>query len=328
MRRLRGHRRGQGPVPTTRGRLARLREERGGIAVMLALLMPILFGAAAIGIDSAAVWSARQQVLSGADAAVLAVASDCARGNCGDIKKTAEDAFWANDLAAKLSNLGPGEGWISTTGSSASGRVSVTQKMPWEVNHFFAGALGFDTGELSVQSFAGWAPLAAERVEIPLAISYCAYAQLSGSLTSTTSIELAETAPNAGGTCTSPTGGTVGGGISLFQADAGSCGAATERGKTYRLTHGTLSSACTSAYLGGLLNRDVAIPIWSETPGTHFKVYGYASFRVTNFSLAAGNRKLVGYFNRSVRQVDDPTAPTDTTAPDLGARAVFLTKQS
>ncbi len=94
--------------------LARLREERGGVAVMLALLMPLLFGAAAIGIDSAAVWSARQQVLSGADAAVLAVATDCARGNCGNIKKTAEDAFWANDLAAKLSNLGAGEGWIST----------------------------------------------------------------------------------------------------------------------------------------------------------------------------------------------------------------------
>ena len=58
----------------------------------------------------ASVWSARQQVLSGADSAVLAVATDCARGNCGDIKKTAEDAFWANDLAAKLSNLGAGEG--------------------------------------------------------------------------------------------------------------------------------------------------------------------------------------------------------------------------
>lgn len=323
MRRLTRGRRARGPVPSTLGRLARLREERGGIAVMLALLMPILFGAAAIAIDSAAVWSARQQVLSGADAAVLAVATDCARGTCGDIKKTAEDAFWANDLAAKVSNLGPGEGWIAVDGR----KVSVTQKMPWRVNHFFAGALGTDTGQLSVSSNAQWAPRAQARVEIPLAISYCAYDALKGSLTSTATVELAETAPNAGGTCASPTGGTVSGGISLFQADAGSCGAATERNKTYRLTQGTLASGCTNAYLAGLINRDVAIPVWSKTPGTHFEVYGYASFRVTNFSLATGNRKLVGYFTRSAKQIDDTTPPTDLTAPDLGARAVFLTKK-
>jgi hypothetical protein len=314
------------PVPTTRGRLARLREERGGIAVMLALLMPLLFGAAAIAVDSAAVWSARQQVLSGADAAVLAVATDCARGNCGDIKKTAEDAFWANDLAAKLSNLGAGEGWISTTGSAATGRVSVTQKMPWKVNHFFAGALGHDTGKLSVSSYARWAPLASERVEIPLAISYCAYKQLSGTLGSNTPVELAETAPNAGGTCAKPGGGTVSGGISLFAADAGSCATATKRNGSYTLTQGTLAGACSDGYLAKLIGRDVAIPVWAETPGAKFTVYGYASFRVTGFSLAAGNRKLQGWFSQSVRQVDDSTAPTDTTAPDLGARAVFLTE--
>jgi Putative Flp pilus-assembly TadE/G-like len=308
---------------TARGRLARLREERGGIAVMLALLMPILFGAAAIGIDTAAVWSARQQVQSGADAAVLAVATDCARGACGNIKKTAEDAFWANDEAAKHSNLGPGEGWISA--NTGTRKVSATQKKDWLVNHFFAGALGYDTGELSVSSYARWAPTSEARVEIPLAISYCAYQSLAGSLGSKTPVELAEVTPSPGGGCTAPDGRSLNGGISLFAADAGSCATRTRLDNSYQLTLGSLAGGCTNAYLATLIGRDVTIPVWAEEVGTTFRVYGYAAFRVTGFSLTAGDRKLQGYFTRSARQVD-ATTPPETPAPDLGANDVFLTE--
>jgi len=313
----------RGHAGTVRGRFALLREERGGIAVMLALLMPILFGAAAIGIDTAAVWSARQQVQTGADAAVIAVATDCARGNCGDIKKTAEDAFWANDEAAKLSDLGPGEGWISA--NTGTRKVSATQKKDWVVNHFFAAALGYDTGTLAVSSYARWAPTAKARVEIPLAISYCAYRQLAGTLGSKTPVQLAETAPSPGGACTGPAGQSLNGGISLFAADAGSCATRTVLNGTYSMTLGTLAGGCTNAYLASLIGRDVTIPVWAEEPGATFRVYGYAAFRVTGFSLTAGDRKLQGYFTRSARQIDDPTPPA-TPAPDLGANDVFLTK--
>lgn len=324
MRRLSRGRRAAGPGVTVRGRFAQLREERGAVAVMVALLMPIFFGAAAIGIDVAAVWSARQQVQTGADAAVIAVAMDCARGNCGDIKKTAEDAFWANDEAAKLSNLGPGEGWISA--NTGTRRVSATQKKDWLVNHFFAGALGYDTGALSVSSYARWAPTAQARVEIPLAISYCAYRQLAGTLGSKTPVQLAETAPSPGGSCTTPDGHPLNGGISLFAADAGSCATKTVRNGTYAMTLGSLAGGCTNAYLATLINRDIAIPVWTEEPGATFRVYGYAAFRVTGFSLATGDRKLLGYFTRSARQVGDSTPPSDATAPALGANDVFLTE--
>jgi len=304
--------------------LARLRDERGAIAVMVALLMPLLFGAAAIGIDVAAIWSARQQVQTGADAAVLAVATDCARGDCGNIKKTAEDAFWANDEAAKLSNLGPGEGWISA--NTGARRVSATQKKDWLVNHFFAAAVGYDTGALSVQSYARWAPTAKARVEIPLAISYCAYRQLAGTLGSKTPVQLAETDPAVGGGCTNPAGQPLRGGISLFAADGGSCATSTVRTGTYRMTLGTLAAGCTNAYLATLIGRDISIPVWAEEPGADFRLYGYAAFRVTGFSLATGDRKLLGYFTRSARQIGDTTPPADTAAPDLGANDVFLTE--
>lgn len=316
MRRLtRRGRRARGPVPTAGGRFGRLREERGGIAVMLALLMPILFGAAAIAIDSAAVWSARQQVLSGADAAVLAVATDCARGNCGDIKETAEDAFWANDLAAKVSNLGAGEGWIKVSGR----KVSVTQKMPWKVNHFFAGALGFDTGQLSVSSYAQWAPLTKARSELPVAISYCTYKKQESAST----VTLGSGTP--GGSCTTPAGQAVNGvGINFTRPDDGRCGTSTEWKSTHTFHNGSLPASCSTAYIGSLVGQDVVIPVWDWSQGQSFRIYGYAAFRVTGFSTTGGGR-LTGHFTTSAIQVDD-TTPPPTTAPDLGARAVFLTE--
>jgi hypothetical protein len=309
-------------VPTTRGRLARLREERGGIAIMLALLMPLLFGAAAIAVDSAAVWSARQQVLSGADAAVLAVATDCARGSCGDIKKTAEDAFWANDLAAKLSNLGAGEGWIKVDGR----KISVTQKMPWKVNHFFAGALGHDTGQLSVSSYAQWAPLTKARSELPIAIGYCTYRSMASSLTSKTVVALG-VGQTSGGNCTTPTGSSASSGIAFTESD-GACRTSTVWKGTYTrdspVLQGPLPDGCSDASFSAMVGRDVVIPVWDEQQAQNYRVYGYAAFHVTGWD-GSGARKLTGYFTYLARQVDD-TTPPPTTAPDLGARAVFLTK--
>ena len=303
--------------------LARLKEERGGIAVMLALLMPLLFGAAAIGVDAAAIWSARQQVQTGADAAVIAVAMDCARGNCGNIKQTAEDAFWANDEAAKLTNLGPGEGWISVNGR----KVSATQKKDWLVNHFFAGALGYDTGALSVQSDAEWAPMVEARSELPIAIGYCTYEDLALPLSSkrTVSLGVGET---GGGNCTTPTGSSASSGIAFTPSDGGACRTSTAWKGTYQrespVLQGPLPSGCTDAYFASMVGRVVVIPVWDSQRGQTYRVYGYAAFHVTGWN-GQGARKLTGFFTHHGRQVDD-TTPPDTTAPDLGARSVFLTE--
>jgi hypothetical protein len=307
-------------------RLARLREERGAIAVVMALLMPLLFGLAAVAVDTAAVWSARQQVETGADAAVIAVAMDCARGSCGDIKATAEAAFWANDEAAKLSDLGPGEGWIAVNGRN----VSATQKKPWLVNHFFAGALGMETGSLSVQSFAAWAPAASGRADAPVGISWCLYqAEKSKAATRiplTTAISTT--------TCAAPSGsGTVAGGTALTVPDSGSkCTTASTWKASVPVSTQNLAGldpSCTDGRLAGLKGGDIVVPVWSSVSGPDtsaptFQVHGYAAFRVTSYD--ASGPALNGYFTSAPRQIDATTPPV-TTAPDLGARAVFLDHQ-
>jgi len=323
VRRLSRGRRAVDHRATVRGRFARLREERGGIAVMLALLMPILFGAAAIGIDTAAIWSARQQVQTGADAAVIAVAMDCARGDCGNIKKTAEDAFWANDEAAKLSNLGAGEGWIRVSGRE----ISVTQKKDWLVNHFFAAAVGYDTGSLAVDAYAEWAPLTEATSEIPIAVSYCTYRELAGSLAGKSPVALG-TGEDLGGTCQTPDGVNLTKGVAFTEADGGACGTTTEWKGSYErvrpVINGPLPQGCTDAYMASMVGRTVTIPVWGDLHAQTYRVYGYAAFRVTGWD-GSGSRTLTGYFTRSARQVDD-TTPPPRDAPDLGASAVFLTE--
>ncbi|MGY1752536.1 TadE/TadG family type IV pilus assembly protein [Blastococcus sp. SYSU D01042] len=332
MRRLTGRR----PRPVHP--LRRLHEERGAIAVMLALLMPILFGLAAIAIDVAGVWSARQQVENGADAAVLAVAMDCAANNCGDIKSTAEDAFWANNRAAKLTDLGPGEGWVAVNGRE----VSVTQKKPWVVNHFFAGALGQGKGELSVQSYARWAPASRGRADAPVGISWCVYksaitpgGNAYGSDKGSPGTHATATIPLetsfGPGNCPGPSG-TVPNGTALTTPTTGECRTTSEWKQSVTAStksFAALGSGCDAARLSSLVGGTIVLPVWDSvtgagTAGASFRVHGYAAFRVTRY--VASGPALEGYFVYAGHQTDDTTPPT-TTAPDLGARAVFLDHQ-
>jgi Putative Flp pilus-assembly TadE/G-like len=302
------------PAGVLRSRLLHLRGphgERGGIAVAVALLMPLVFGAAALAIDTVAVWSDRQQVENGADAAALAVAMDCANGNCGDIKATAEAAFWANDQAGKAADLGPGEGWVSVDGGAR--KVSITQKTPWIINHYFAAALGYGTGELSVQSYAAWAPTARATTAVPLAVSGCTYNAR------------ATTLPLATGSA-----GSCGDGTALTAVDSPTACATTSKWNTsVAIRPGSgVPAGCTSSYLGGLVGKNLVLPVYDSTAGsggsTTYHVYGYAAFHVSSVSTS-GTPALSGYFARVARQINVSTPPSSNAAPDLGAESVFLT---
>ena len=54
-------------------------KERGAIAVLVALLMVVLLGFAAIAVDQGMLYAQKAQMQNGADAAALAIAQDCAK---------------------------------------------------------------------------------------------------------------------------------------------------------------------------------------------------------------------------------------------------------
>ena len=116
----------------------RLEHERGATAVLFALLLVPMLGFAAIAVDVGALYAERARLQVGADAAAIAVAQDCSRGNCGDMLATAQGLITAND----------GEGTAAhPVLSSVPLSVTVVGSTPKE--HWFAPVLGHDSTSVS-----------------------------------------------------------------------------------------------------------------------------------------------------------------------------------
>ena len=85
----------------------RLSGERGATATVFALLLVPMLGFAAIAVDIGALYAERARLQVAADAAAIAVAQDCSRGNCGDMLATARAMVAANDGDAVGGAAGP-----------------------------------------------------------------------------------------------------------------------------------------------------------------------------------------------------------------------------
>ena len=118
----------------------RLSGERGATAVVFALLLVPMLGFAAIAVDIGSLYAERARLQVAADAAAIAVAQDCSRGNCGDMLATARAMVVANDGDASAAQPVLNSDPLS---------VTVTGRTP--VQHWFAPVIGHDsTGGLRV----------------------------------------------------------------------------------------------------------------------------------------------------------------------------------
>lgn len=59
-------------------------DDRGAVAVLVAVVLTALLGASALAIDMGAMYVERRELQNGADAAALAIAEDCANGICDE----------------------------------------------------------------------------------------------------------------------------------------------------------------------------------------------------------------------------------------------------
>lgn len=293
--------------------------ERGAVAVAMALLVPVLLAAAALAVDSAATWMARNQVITGADSAALAQAMDCAVNNCGStdtIKAKISYYFITNNAGSKLASLQPGTGWIQWDGNQRATRSQGT----WEIRNLFGSAVGFPSTPLTVESMARWTGAPTALADLPLAVSLCRYNSTLrglGSTNSTTTLTLKT--DTSGGSCSVPGGGTASGTTVLT---SGSSGCRQRSTVAQQLgVAATQPAECTAGYLNGLVGTDIWVPVYDQATATSARVYGYATLRVTSVSTASP-ASVTGYWTYGARQINTPD--TVPTAPDLGARAVFL----
>lgn len=329
-------------LPLRWGRRPRARDERGAVAVTVALLMVPLIGFAALAVDVSSLYAQRQQLQTGADAAALAIASNCLRGSCGTPTST------ATDLAAK--NLDEG---TSTATVPSRTSTSVTVQNDATHSYVFAPVLGIRSTPLSVSATATWGAPTLGIGVLPVVVNLCEYNyQTNGGLpTSTTSrvIYLSRTTVSS---CTE-SGFSYGynpGGFAWVRPNyyplyypcataSAIAGSATSAypSELQVSTSTSPPSGCSSSIIATYQNDVVLLPIFTAGRGSgssaYFRIYGYAPFKLTgyyfgssslswNAPCSGSDRCLRGYFTR---EDDQSSLFNYGSAPSLGAGFVQLT---
>lgn len=309
--------------------MQRLRDERGAVAVMVALLMVPLIACAAIAIDVAAMWSERQQLQTAADAGALAIAQDCARGACGDPAATAESLADANvngqDTTGRVSELTADEVTVRASGVKA---------------HWFAPVIGVDQSGIAAQATATWGTPTGGTAVVPLTFSWCDFAaQTGGGLPSGTTPRTILFSKASGPTCTGPSNNVVPGGFGWVNPDPGTCTKASVIDSILTSDTGnSVPSGCSVADFQAVHNQVVLIPIFDQAGSTGsnawYHVYGYAAFKITGYHFggqysttpppcSGSDRCVSGYFTQFVAL--DDAFDFGAGAPQLGASVVALT---
>jgi hypothetical protein len=158
--------------------MRRLRtDETGATAMVVALLLFALLGMAAFVVDLGDGMWERRMLQNSSDAAALAVAIDCAQGDCEDYDTTARDYADENNRRGAFVTevVGPDGGPPATAG----GEVTVTNVTgdrtdPGRLRQWFSGALGQDEGLATTASATAiWGAIGLADATIPLTISMC-----------------------------------------------------------------------------------------------------------------------------------------------------------
>jgi Flp pilus assembly protein TadG len=321
------------------------RDERGAVSVIVAVSMVALLGFVAITVDIGALYAERAELQSGADAAALAVAQDCAAsGTCTTTGPTASWLATATTTARSLANENARDGAtnIASLASPAQNSVRITtgtrdgSSGAGALAFVFAPVLGIDSASPTATATAGWGSPAAGPAAIGLAFAPCEFA-LGGPI-QVVSI-------HGGATCssTSPSGQNLPGGFGWLAAPAGTCSTRVDIAVNAIVSSDTgtsLPSGC-GGVLAANLNRTVLLPVYSDVggggSGGWYKIRGWAAFELLgwNFPGSSANNNsytgakctgsckgIIGRFVRFVSLDDRFTRG----GPDLGASLVSLTQ--
>ncbi|WP_278235994.1 pilus assembly protein TadG-related protein [Isoptericola sp. AK164] len=340
-------------------RLRRLRAtaDRGASAVLVGLLAIPLFAVAALAIDIAAMHADKQILQTGADAAALAVAQDCARNECTGTDATAEEMADANTPFG-----GEATATIVTLDEAAG---VVTVRTDSSRNHFFAPVIGQDEGDIAASATAQWGYPTTGSGMLPYIMSYCEVLHQTGATPivedgEVVGIDFPEDAdpvtftfsdpkaPKDSG-CTGPAGAHMPGGFGWLEATADCTGPVGDVGDWVPSDPGeSPPNTCDPSDFEALIGETILVPIFdaaSEAGGSHgeYRIFGFAAFTLLEYKLTgqyktdgSGNlcnglekgsgsslRCIHGTFDRFVDVSGDFDLGTD--GPQLGAAVVELT---
>lgn len=326
--------------------------EKGAATVLVAILLVVLLGVTALAVDVGAAYAEKAQLQNGADAAALAIASDCASDSCGDYAGT------GNALANGNAN-DAASGSTVTFPDSNTVRVVTAAREPGSSSDsfplFFARVFGIDSTQVGAVAEASWGPPATAN-SIPWTAHQCLFknslsaSQLAefnanGTFTGdpSTALVLLRYDTNAPAPAGCPAGGYQPGGFGWLETTGEGCSAdidveATAEGQPGN--HFPNDAEC-DALLATIMDEPALIPLYSSVDGTgenaEYTLIGFGAFQVTGYKFSGGTgvnitpasactgncRGLQGYFARFVTLEEGLIA--DEGSPDFGGSLVTLT---
>ncbi|UVJ39145.1 Tad domain-containing protein [Arthrobacter sp. CJ23] len=309
--------------------------ERGAVAVLVALLLVVLLGFAALAVDAGMLYSEKAQVQNGSDAAALAVAQKCA-ANTGD-----PDCSTTSPLAISIANKNAVDGLnnIKSINLDLSNRkVTVTAGAKQSggpanaVSLFFARVLGFSTADVVANSSVQWGSALAGRTAFPLAYSIC---QVQGYIGGALQL-LQDHGTGANPSCHyGPSGATVAGGFGWIVQDAGVCGgtinlAVSEGGSAPGNSLPNNCSATLQKWSDTITaGRDVIVllPVFDAVTGTGngavYHLVSFAAFKVAGWKFS-GNNSTPDAFRNTTSDVSSALACTGNCRGIIGSFVKYV----
>lgn len=320
-------------------RLDQANDERGAVAVIVAILLVVLLGFAALAVDVGMLYAEKAQLRNGADATALAIAQTCAKDTASS---RCSDSTTAGSLAKQLVDANALDGQSnprSITLNKTAGTVSVTNgalepgAATNRVSLHFARALGITDAEVTATSKAAWGAPSGGTTLLPLAVAECKFnLDIANPTTTLQTLDLDHNG------CAGVPGGF---GWIKDSAD-GKCsvtikaGASNEAGIWFESDTGAaMPTVCSATDLHQLRDKTVLLPLFALATGTgssgKYYVKGFAAFHVTAYAFPSEkwpsttslcNKCIRGYFVEFVGLDHNLTLGP---APSYGADLVKLT---
>jgi len=152
----------------SRAAFARFRsEERGAVLMIVALCLLILLGMLVLTVDLGRGVAYKRQLVTGADAAALAAAQQCALGNGTSAARTAGMDVLAQNV--DLGGLGAIFDMPECDTPSGLNLKTVTVVASADIDYYFAPILGISSGDVAARAVAVWGAVAEEN-PIPITV--------------------------------------------------------------------------------------------------------------------------------------------------------------
>ena len=295
-------------------RFTRVADDRGAVAIVVALLMVALLGSAAISIDVGRLYVERRQLHNGSDAAALALAQMCSGANKLSLADCVTSVIGLSDQATRLAeaNKNDGAAYASvlprrSTDPLTSVRVRTTTRAPdgsTELPLFFAPVLGQDTKTVSAESLATWGLPIQGQAALPITVDICHFPQ--GLLANALSSWPAQFIQYAGQdiapdplcplTPVSPVGGVqvyrpVPGGFGWLTQAPGQCYAVVDKliQQTPSAPGNSFPNECASQ-LDQLRNTVILLPVYDYAGGQGangwYHIPAFAAFKLTGWRFS------------------------------------------